>query len=134
MTQREKIHALLDIVLDGNGNNARSREKTGMLPTLFFNYSGHVNDIDIYLHSDGWKSGEFADREWRIDLNNPIKQDSIDTLREAVDKALEDVDETNVLRRDIERAEEELSRKKESIKQMKRNLKKKEKKNEAHDK
>jgi hypothetical protein len=134
MTQREKIHELLDIVLDGNGNNARSREKTGMLPTLFFNYSGHVNDIDIYLHSDGWRSGESADRDWTIRLDAPISQNTIDSLRGAVNKALEDTDEVEVLRRDIGRAEEELSRKKDSLKEMKKKLKKKEKKNEAHDK
>ena len=127
MTEREKIHELLDIVLDGNGLAARSRRETGMLPTLFFKFNGHVGDIDIDLHSDGWESGKYSDRDWTIRLNSPISQNTIDSIREAVNKALEDTDEVEVLRRDIERAEEELSRKKEAIKKLKQTLKKKEK-------
>lgn len=127
MTEREKIHELLDIVLDGNGLAARSRRETGTLPTMFFNFNGHVGDIDIYLHSDGWESGKWADRNWTIRLDAPISQNTIDSLREAVSKALEDTDEVGVLRRDIERAEEELTRKKDALKKMKQTLKKKEK-------
>lgn len=127
MTQKEKIHELLDIVLEGNGITERQRDKTGTLPTLFFRYSGHINKIEIDLHSDGWTAGAWADRNWNINADDPISESSIESLREAVKEALANGSEVDVLRRDIERAEDELTRKKEAISAMKKKLKKMEK-------
>ena len=127
MTQKEKIHELLDIVLEGNGITERLRDKTGTLPTLFFRFSGHVNKVEIDLHKDGWKAGAWSDRTWDINLDDPITDSCIESLREAVATALADGSEADVLRRDIERAEDELSRKKDSLKKMKQKLKKMEK-------
>lgn len=127
MTQKEKIHELLDIVLEGNGITERQRPKTGTLPTLFFRYSGHINKIEIDLHKDGWVAGAWADIGWSIDADEPIKESCIESLREAVKEALANGSEVDVIRRDIERAEDELTRKRDSIKEMKKKLKKMEK-------
>ena len=133
MTQREKIHELLDIVLDGNGLHDRRRDMTGRLPTVFFNFSGHVSTITITLHKDGWTPGIWGDKDWSISTDHPIQQSIIDDVRKEVENAVGDGDELGALRRDIEKAEGELARKKNELKKMKQTLKQKEKKNEAHD-
>ena len=40
--RRKKIHEILDIVLDINTTQERLREVTGIKPTAFFEFSGHV--------------------------------------------------------------------------------------------
>lgn len=125
---RKQLHELLDIVLDGNGIESRKRDNTGTLPTLFFEYSGHVNMVRIDLHSDGWQSGSTYDAQFERYLTNPFKQEEIDGFREKVQAALTEKKETEVLRRDIARQEEKVRGEKERLVEMKKTLKRKEKK------
>ena len=53
-TARKLAHRLLDIVLDTNDMEARQWYTTGTQPTAFFEYSGHINRIDIRLCPHGW--------------------------------------------------------------------------------
>ena len=85
---RKQMHELLDIVLEGNGFESRKRDNTGTLPTLFFEYSGHVNMVRIDLYSDGWQSGSTYDARFERYLTNPIKPEEIDSFRVKVQAAL----------------------------------------------
>lgn len=52
--KRELIHELLDMVLDINGLGGRKQCFTGNLPTMFFNFSGHVGWISLKMYKNGW--------------------------------------------------------------------------------
>lgn len=53
-TYRQQMHELLDLVLDINGCEERTFEKTHFKPTAFFSYAGHTNGVNIDIHSFGW--------------------------------------------------------------------------------
>lgn len=127
---RENIHKAVDMVLDANGFESRKRETTGTLPTVFFNFSGHVNALYIQIHKDGWKSGENADRTWNIDLDKGFKEETLDSIRHELDDALKDVKEKELetLLRDIEKKQETIKEQRRELANLKRTLKEKEKK------
>ncbi len=52
----KKLHEILDIVLEVN--DIEKRDKEGA-PAAFFNFSGHVCDVQAYVYPNGWsKEGE----------------------------------------------------------------------------
>lgn len=51
---REQLHEMLDLILDINGAEARTREKTGNKPTAFMTFSGHTYTLDVEIHKNGW--------------------------------------------------------------------------------
>lgn len=51
---REQIHEMLDLILDINGMEARTREQTGDKPTAFMMFNGHTYDLEIQIHKNGW--------------------------------------------------------------------------------
>lgn len=61
--KRKQIHELLDLVLDINGLELRDQSITGNLPTVFFDFSGHVGRIDVRIYQAGWASGKDYDAE-----------------------------------------------------------------------
>lgn len=61
--KREQIHKLLDLALDINGLEAREQKITGNLPTVFFDFYGHVGRVNVRICSAGWVSGEDPDTE-----------------------------------------------------------------------
>ena len=125
--QREQLHKLLDIVIDGNGFERRDREITGTLPSLFFDFSGHVNYLQIRLFPDGWKAGAYR-KEYEFKLENDISDKAVETIRAAVSKAMETKNLSNALRRDVEQNEKELADMKKELTDMKKELRKAEKK------
>lgn len=125
--QREQLHKLLDIVIDGNGFERRDREYTGTLPSLFFDFSGHVNSVGIHLFPDGWKTGAYRE-EYEFRLENDISDKAVETIRAAVSKALETKRLSDTLRREVEKKEKDLAHMKKEIADMKKELRKAEKK------
>lgn len=125
--QREQLHKLLDIVIDGNSFERRDREITGTLPSLFFDLSGHVNSVEICLFPDGWKAGAYRE-EYEFKLENDISDKAVETIRAAVSKALEEKNLSETLRRDVEKKEKELADMKKELADMKKELRKAEKK------
>ena len=125
--QREQLHKLLDIVIDGNSFERRDREITGTLPSLFFDFSGHVNSVDIRLFPDGWKVGAYQE-EYEFKLENDISDKAVETIRAAVSKALGTKNLSDTLRRDVEKKEKELADMKKELADMKKELRKAEKK------
>ena len=128
----QKLHELLDIALLCNGLNERKRSVSGMMPTMFLQFSGHVAAVFVDLYRNGWN--DTADKQTDHDsfwaaLDEPIPDELIEKIRVAADSALADTptDEEQLASRIFE-AEEELRRRKAEITAMKRNLKAKQKK------
>ena len=128
---REKMHRILDMVLDGNGFEHRKRDETGTLPTLFFEYSGHVNLSKISLHKDGWFSYADADKTWEFYLDYEIPDEVLEGLDAEIKDSLKYEKELDTIRRDIKQAENKLAEDKKKLSKMKKTLKKKEKEHEA---
>lgn len=125
---RNQLHEILDIVIHTNGFNQRRRTKTGTLPTVFFNYYGHVNSLSIDLHADGWATSQDPTKSWDLSFDEPISDNVIATIRREMDAALSDKKESDVLRRDIDTYEKELIQKKKHLSEMRKELKKMERK------
>ena len=123
---RKQMHDLLDMVIDTNGFESRKRSETGTLPTVFFNFSGHVNNLDIDLHTDGWVPGISSDRKWTFYLEKPMSEELFTDIQTAMQDALCNSTRAEVLRRDIAKAEEDLADRKASLARLKKALKKEE--------
>lgn len=54
--KRRKFTELLDLALQANGLENRTRKESGNLPTVFFEFSGHVSWITVQVHPNGWES------------------------------------------------------------------------------
>lgn len=54
--KREKLHQLLDLVLDINGFESRKQSLTGNKPTAFFQFSGHTAGAAIQIYQNGWSA------------------------------------------------------------------------------
>lgn len=124
---RKQMHDLLDMAIDTNGFESRKRYETGTLPTVFFNFSGHVNNLDIDLHTDGWVPGISSDRKWTFYLEKPMSEELFTDIQTAMQDALCNSTRAEVLRRDIAKAEEDLADRKASLARLKKALKKEEK-------
>ena len=120
---RKKLHEILDIVLDTNGQEPRSRERTGTMPTVFLSFSGHVSKISIDIYPNGWERSDYATgtcitKEAYADVE--ISQKFVNTLRNACTmctkedqvKALEKSIELKT--REVEKNNAELAKMKES--------------------
>lgn len=124
---RKKLHELFDIVMDYNGFTERKRSVSGMKPTFFFRFSGHVAAVSIDLFRNGWNdtSERQTDREefW-VAFDKPIQDELIEKIRVAANSALTDTPtEAELLSARIAEAELELKIRKAEITTMKRNLK-----------
>lgn len=119
---RRKLHELLDIALLCNGYGARTREKTGTLPTMFYDFSGHVGTLRMTLYSNGWDSEVCCDHSWFFDLNAPIADGFVEAVRKAADEAMQTTAEEELLELQIAEAEKELEKKKADLSAMRRSL------------
>lgn len=117
---RAQAHRLLDIVLDTNGLEKRSRDNTGTMPTMFFEYCGHVNNLLISMNPDGWVSGEHSITLLDRNLDRLISEKDIQSIEAACREALTDKTEADVLARDIERKAKAISEQQEELKRLKK--------------
>lgn len=69
--KRQRVHKILDAVLDVNSLERRTVDLTGELPTAFFGYSGHTNHLSVEVFNDGWGIGK------KKSLNKWIAVDSL---------------------------------------------------------
>ncbi len=83
---REKIHEILDIVLDINSLGKREKNYTGNLPTAFFYFFGHVASLDISIHENGWE--EYTECDLNAKPSTYCKRELEETV-EALRRALE---------------------------------------------
>ena len=59
--RRKKVHEILEMVLEINGTNSRTRELSGEKPTAFFCFYGHTTEVYVEVHRDGWCAGNKSD-------------------------------------------------------------------------
>jgi hypothetical protein len=78
--RRKKVHEILEMVLEINTTHPRQREYTGTLPTAFFEFSGHVSRLYVYIDKDGWNNNSnFYDPD-RITKDVGIEFDEMEDL------------------------------------------------------
>lgn len=121
------VTTILALVLATNGYERRQRTYTGTLPTVFFDYSGHVNTLNLRIYKDGWEGGGNYDRAWDIDLNKPIPGETLDSIAEYCTSCLEEKKESEIVLRDISRLEEKILEEKETLKHLRKKYRKLEK-------
>lgn len=112
----DSVKTLLALALETNGYEKRQRNYTGTLPTVFFEYLGHVNSLILRIHKDGWVSDHNDDKEWWITLDEPIPDKTMESILEYCASCLEDKKESEIVLRDISRLEAKISQEKESLK------------------
>lgn len=86
--RREEIHRILDLVLDINGLGERTKEKTGDMPTAFFDFNGNSGSLRAVIYAKGWTIEGEPDFSFEIDtysdrfLHNPTLFDAADELEQ----------------------------------------------------
>lgn len=65
---RREIHNLLDAILDINGIAERNQDVSGKLPTAFFEFSGHIAEVNCSVCGEGWYPCSKHDFFVRVDL------------------------------------------------------------------
>jgi len=84
---RKQLHEILDIVLDTNGLEERKQTLTGHLPTMFLEYSGHTNELDVRMAPDGWDQEASANTVMKMYLDKPIPDKDIQKLLDQCEQA-----------------------------------------------
>ena len=82
--KREKLHQILDLVIDINGFEDRKVELTGDKPTAFIYFSGHTSNFEVNVHTHGYENFKMPDvrMDSFIDKDNPMLDEIIRTLEE----------------------------------------------------
>lgn len=111
MDNREKLHRLLNAVLDANGLEARTQEKTGLKPTVFFNFSGHIAECEIRVYNEGWArdSGTW-NKEFNFDTDDNIPDEKVEEACAYLERVSLPKAEEELLRRNIADKEKNLSK------------------------
>lgn len=86
---RDKLHKILDLAIDVNGLNPRTKAKTGNLPTVFFGFNGHVAILDLDIHKDGWPGNEVESYKSILDLDPLYELNTIIMALESIKNAPE---------------------------------------------
>lgn len=118
---REQLHKLFDIVLDVNGMGARKREITGVLPTAFMSFSGHIAQASIRIYPDGWGANQDCEL-FEIYFDKDITDEDVEKVKGTAINALRSKNEEDVLIRQIEKAKSQLADQERSIARMRRRL------------
>ena len=66
---RKRICKIFDLCLKINSLENRSREKTGKLPTVFFDFYGHTSKVEVCIYVDGWEPYKPSDVSYEIYLD-----------------------------------------------------------------
>lgn len=67
--REQAVCELMGLCLKINGLGERKQAVTGDKPTVFMLYSGHTSTITIDIHSKGWSSGAYADKQYYFRLD-----------------------------------------------------------------
>lgn len=129
---RRKIHEILDIALDTNSFESRTRERTGTQPTVFIDFSGHVSLISLRVFEDGYSSGGHS-TNMETYFDKPISDDFVKRFRELCEKCCSCKKESETIERDLEQAKENAKYAQEVVHNLKKQLRKAVKKEEANE-
>ena len=79
MDNREKLHRLFEACLAANGLEERTREKTGLKPTVFFSFSGHIAACEIRVYDNGWTPGLCeCSKGFNFDVDDNISDEKVE--------------------------------------------------------
>ena len=69
--ERKKIHKILDLAMEKNKEN----------PTVFLEFSGHVNSLNVRVYRCGWDYGMNYDNAFRVYLDKHfLVNESLDDI------------------------------------------------------
>ena len=120
--QRKRVHEILDAVLDCNGLYPRKRGITGVMPTVFFDFSGHTGKVYVDIHADGWEMNSYPSKKWEYELSEPIEAEKIESMKAYFTTALGDKTAKDVLIRELAEQEKRLAEQTERVDDIKRQL------------
>ena len=120
--QRKRVHEILDAVLDCNGLYPRKRGITGVMPTVFFDFSGHTGKVYVDIHADGWEMNSYPSKKWEYELSEPIEAEKIESMKAYFTTALGDKTAKDVLMRELAEQEKRLAEQTELVDDIKRRL------------
>ena len=77
--KRKRICQIFDLCLKINSLESRTQKETGKLPTVFFDFHGHVSKIEICINLDGWEAYKDCDVYYEIYLGKrPYEQSKVE--------------------------------------------------------
>lgn len=89
----EKVMELIELALKINSSNEdtekRKRELTKDKPTVFINYCGHINTLEINIHLKGWDKDKSPRYDKKFEYSNYDDSSSFEEIRDYLLKLLE---------------------------------------------
>ncbi len=123
MNNKEKLHKLLDTVLDANGLEARTQEKTGLKPTVFFSFSGHIAACEIRVYDNGWTQGLYdCGRGFNFDVDDDISDEEVNEVCAYLETVRSPKKEEEMLRRMIEDKEKSIGKATTELEELRKKL------------
>ncbi len=77
--RRFRVLEIMEMVLKINGTTPTNREMTGNKTTVFAEFSGHIAEVEVHIHTNGWSAGERPDIRMRAYLDDDEKMEGIIT-------------------------------------------------------
>lgn len=124
MDNKEKLLKIMEACMELNTLSARKREKTGYLPTVFFDFSGHVGWLNIKIHNTGWYPNANYDEYITVDFTKPISDDTMNNVLSKIKAAGETTSMQVVLENDIQKKHDEVKKLNREIRALRSELKK----------
>ena len=62
------VREIFELCLQINGFFPRTKEETGDLPTVIFDFYGHTSCIVVDVHRNGWTDGAIPEGNYRLYL------------------------------------------------------------------
>ena len=69
MTINRKAQRILELAMKIN-NTPTKQSETGNKPTIFVWFSGHINQLQVWIYSNGWFPNATSDYYYFLDLSN----------------------------------------------------------------
>ena len=123
MDNREKLHKLFDAVLDANGFEARTQEETGLKPTVFFEFSGHVAECEIRVYDEGWaRSLRTCNMKFNFMTDNDIPDEKVEKACSYLKEVSLPKKEEEMLRHMIEAKEKSIGKETTELEELRKKL------------
>lgn len=89
--RRRKVQEILEMVLEINTTYPRDREYTGIMPTAFFTFSGHVSTVYVQVCRDGWNDKCYLHNGYTDWLDAEVKINKMEELKGKVKEIQEEL-------------------------------------------
>ena len=63
-----------------------TNDKTG--PTVFFEFSGHISDLEIRIFKNGWGYGEKCDETFKFHLDEEINKEKFEHCKAVLEEII----------------------------------------------